>query len=122
MLYAHASDAVVGVWSTVVEDERGLRVEGRVIPETARGPECRALLQAGAISGLSLGFTDRAKRFDKAGVRLITDVDLPEISIVAFPASPAARITSYRSAANSAALAAFAQAASRAAQSIRGKA
>jgi len=96
MLWAHGSD-VVGVWEAVVEDATGLKVRGRIIRETARGAETFALLKAGALNGLSIGFATRKADFDKNGVRILRDLDLMEISIVAIPASPKARISNVRS-------------------------
>ncbi|CAH1662771.1 MULTISPECIES: HK97 family phage prohead protease [Hyphomicrobiales] len=116
MLWAHNPREIVGVWTSVSEDERGLKVVGRLITETSRGAEARALLLAGGLSGLSIGFSVRKAERDTRGVRVITDADLAEISLVAFPASPRARVVSVRSAG----AAALTEAARRAALSIRG--
>ncbi|MBH0239129.1 HK97 family phage prohead protease [Methylobrevis albus] len=96
MLYHHGQD-VVGVWESIEEDSRGLKVRGRIIRETVKGAETFALLREGALSGLSIGFSTRKAERNPAGVRVLRDVDLAEISIVPLPASPSARITSVRS-------------------------
>lgn len=119
MLWSHNPDEPIGLWTDLTEDERGLKVSGHILDTTRRGQETRALFAAGAVNGLSIGFRARKDSFDKAGVRMISDVDLQEISLVAFPAQPGAR-ASYRSAAHGAPLAAFISAAGRAAHSLRG--
>src|ERR1700742_2640357 len=56
MLFQHDPAEPVGVWLELREDFRGLYARGRLIPEVARGRELLALLRAGAIDGLSIGF------------------------------------------------------------------
>lgn len=119
MLWSHDPTQPVGLWTDLTEDDRGLKVSGQILDTTRRGKETRALFAAGAVSGLSIGFRARKDSFDKTGVRMISDVDLAEISLVAIPAQPGAR-ASYRSAAHAAPLAAFVSAASRAAHTLRG--
>lgn len=120
MFWSHRSDEPIGVWTEVQEDERGLRVRGRLVTETRRGAEALALLKAGAVRGLSIGFRAVEQERDKSGVRVLKEIDLPEISIVSLPASRNAQITSVRSDSPDA-IASFTQAARRAAKTIRGK-
>src|SRR5205814_8697583 len=83
----------VGVWLELAEDFRGLRARGKLIPDVARGRELLALLRAGAIDGLSIGFRTVKARVDPASrVRKLIDVDLWEISIVTFPLLAGARV------------------------------
>ena len=56
MLFQHDPAAPIGVWRTVREDARGLFVSGRLMSEVAKGREVLALMRAGAIDGLSIGF------------------------------------------------------------------
>lgn len=96
MLWSHDPSQVVGVWTDLRETERGLEVQGRLVTETARGKEAHALLKAGALSGLSIGFrTRQAERV--GGKRHVSDIDLVEISLVAMPAASNARIHQVRS-------------------------
>ncbi len=61
--------------------------------EIAKGREVLALMRAGAIDGLSIGFrTVRGRTDAKSGVRQLMEVDLWEISVVTFPMLPAARV------------------------------
>jgi HK97 family phage prohead protease len=58
----------------------------------ARGRELLALLRAGVVDGLSIGFRTVKGRVDPASrVRRIIDLDLWEISIVTFPLLSGAR-------------------------------
>jgi len=57
-----------------------------------RGREAAALIAAGAIDGLSIGYrTVRAGRNDK-GRRLLQELELWEVSLVTFPMLPSARV------------------------------
>ncbi|CUH81621.1 phage prohead protease, HK97 family [Tritonibacter multivorans] len=92
MLWQHQPDQPIGVWDRVLEDERGLKVTGRLLTETRQGAEAAALVKAGAIEGLSIGYrTVKASR-DSQGRRLLTEVSLFEVSLVTFPMLPTARV------------------------------
>ncbi|MEL7489081.1 MAG: HK97 family phage prohead protease [Pseudomonadota bacterium] len=92
MLYQHAVEAPIGRWLTLREDARGLFVKGEIILSSDKAREVYALLEGGAIDGLSIGFqTVKAKKTN--GGRLITKAALWEVSIVTFPMAPAARVT-----------------------------
>jgi hypothetical protein len=94
MLYQHDPAEVIGRWTLVREDERGLYVEGRLAPGVARAREVRALMKSGALDGLSIGFrTVRAKAGGRGSPRRILEADLWEISVVTFPMLPTARIS-----------------------------
>ena len=93
MLWQHDPAQPIGIWDEVVEDARGLRVKGRLLDGVTRGREAAALIAAGAIEGLSIGYrTIRATTTDK-GHRLLTELELWEVSLVTFPMLPAARVS-----------------------------
>ena len=93
MLFQHDPAEPVGVWLELREDFRGLFARGRLIPDVQRGKELLALLRAGAIDGLSIGYrTQRARIDPKTRVRKLHQVDLWEISIVTFPLLTSARV------------------------------
>lgn len=97
LLYQHDASEPLGVWETIREDARGLYVRGRLLPGVARAREVLALIRAGALDGLSIGFRAvKAKRDARSGVRRIEKVDLWEISVVTFPMLPDARIAKGR--------------------------
>ena len=92
MLWQHDPAQPIGVWDEVREDARGLWVRGRLLEGVARAREAAALIAAGAIDGLSIGYrTVRAAKNDK-GQRLLTELELWEVSLVTFPMLPTARV------------------------------
>ena len=90
---------------------------GRLVTETAKGAEALALLKAGAVTGLSIGFRALASERGPNGGRVLTAIDLVEISLVTLPAASRARVTSVRHA--NPALAGFVDAARAAARAIK---
>ncbi|PVM90772.1 HK97 family phage prohead protease [Caulobacter endophyticus] len=91
MLHQHDEAEPVGVWDEAFEDARGLFVRGRIITATPRGRLVAALVRAGALDGLSIGFRQVKARRDGA-LRVLSRVDLWEVSIVTFPMLPQARL------------------------------
>ena len=97
MLFQHDPDTPIGVWLDIREDGEGLLVKGRLTTEVARAREVHALMRAGALDGLSIGYrTVRGRTDAKTGVRALLEVDLWEISVVTFPMLPEARVTSVK--------------------------
>lgn len=90
LLWQHDPAQPIGVWSRVAEDRVGLAVSGRLLTETTRGADAAALLAAGAVDGLSIGY--RTIRAERAGAgRRLVEIDLWEVSLVTFPMLPSAR-------------------------------
>ncbi|MEO0357142.1 MAG: HK97 family phage prohead protease, partial [Pseudomonadota bacterium] len=79
-------------WDQVREDDRGLYVKGRLLPDVPRAAEAAALLKAGAIDGLSIGYRTLKATKDEQGQRLLHELDLWEVSLVTFPMLPDARV------------------------------
>lgn len=94
VLWQHRADMPIGVYSEVAEDSKGLRVKGKLlIDDVALAREAHALMKAGAVSGLSIGYWTRESSYDeKTGVRTLTRLDLEEVSLVTFPANPESRV------------------------------
>lgn len=92
MLWQHDAGQPIGVWDEIVEDGRGLRVKGRILPEVAKGREAAALVAAGAIDGLSIGYRTVTAEKDAKGQRLLREVELWEVSLVTFPMLAEARV------------------------------
>lgn len=100
MLHQHEGDAPIGVWDEIVEDGRGLFVRGRILAITPQARMTAALVRAGAMDGLSIGFRTVKARPDETGrLRVLTEVELWEVSVVTFPMLPAARITAIKTSA-----------------------
>lgn len=91
MLWQHDPREPIGIWDEVAEDERGLKVKGRILTDVGRGREAAALLAAGAIDGLSIGYrTIRAMK--DGGGRRLAEIELWEVSLVTFPMLAEARV------------------------------
>jgi len=98
MLFQHDPAEPVGTWLEVRETQRGLYVLGRLNKFVQRGRELLALLESGGIDGLSIGFKTLSARKDKAtAARLLTKIDLWEISFVTFPMLDGARVSAVKS-------------------------
>ena len=85
LLWQHRPGISIGTIEALAEDARGLRVVGRVTHPTAA-----RLVERGALTGLSFGYRVRAAR----GVRPreLLALDLAEVSLVAQPMQPLARV------------------------------
>jgi HK97 family phage prohead protease len=98
MLWQHDMAQPIGVWDEIQENERGLFVRGRLLKEVDKGREAMALLRAGAIDSMSIGYrTIEAVPEAEGRVRKLTEVDLYEISLVTFPMLPDAKVTAVKS-------------------------
>ncbi|MCJ2048088.1 HK97 family phage prohead protease [Methylobacterium sp. J-078] len=92
MLWQHDPAEPVGRWLTLREDSRGLRVAGQLNLAVQRARELDALLRAGSLDGLSIGFRTVRAQPQRGGLRRLEAIDLWEISLVTFPLQAGARI------------------------------
>jgi len=92
MLWQHDPAQPIGVWDEVREDSKGLYVKGRLLVDVEKGREAAALIGAGAIDGLSIGYRTLKATKDGKGRRLLAELELWEVSLVTFPMLPTARI------------------------------
>jgi len=93
MLFNHETDTPIGVWDHVVEDEVGLFVRGRLFLGAPNADRAARLIETGSVSGLSIGFRTLRHNRRADGGRDLFDIELWEVSIVAFPMLPSARLT-----------------------------
>jgi HK97 family phage prohead protease len=96
MLWQHDPASPIGVWDDIREDGRGLWVSGRLLESVAKGREARALIEAGAIDGLSIGYRVVKSYRSTEGVRVLTEVELWEVSLVTFPMLSQARVAAQK--------------------------
>jgi HK97 family phage prohead protease len=110
MLSQHGMDdyTPVGVFTKIVEDEKGLYVEGK-LANTTMGRDLYELMKMTprpAIKGMSIGYRvteaeypagKNDSKFPKGCYRKIKAADVLEISIVTFPANKKATITNVKS-------------------------
>ena len=93
LLWQHDPQLPIGRWLTVFEDQYGLFVRGQLDLDLKQGSALHKCILGGSIDGLSIGYrTEASRREADTGRRLIDRLDLWEVSIVAFPLLPQARI------------------------------
>jgi len=93
LLFAHDDRMVLGSWSEAKETDEGLELKGSLlINEVANAREVHALVKAGAITGISVGFIPKKQKPRKGGGRTISELELLECSLVAIPMHPQARV------------------------------
>lgn len=98
VLWNHNDSEPIGIYTNIYEDEKGLFVEGKLlINDVPRAKSTHALLKAGAIDGLSIGYSTKKANQQGNGVRELIEVDIGEISIVTQPANERSLITSVKS-------------------------
>lgn len=99
MLFGHDGNDPVGVWDTAVEKADGLYLTGKLlVDDLPRAREVRALVQSGAVRGISVGFLTKKAGNRPGGGRTIKSLELLEASLVTVPMHPGARVTSAKSA------------------------
>jgi hypothetical protein len=110
MLWQHDARQPIGTWSEIVENSKGLKVNGQLALGVQQADEAFILLKMHALNGLSIGWdfirdangdpyensyerVEKAKRY----LRYLKRLELWEISPVTFPANTRATITSVKS-------------------------
>ncbi len=89
MLRDHDTRKLVGKWLKMEEDERGLKVHGRLFIKDDEAiqlaKETHVLMREGALDALSMGYRTVKSAWDEeTGVRKLLEVELWEVSIVTF--------------------------------------
>ena len=99
MLWAHMQEQPIGRWDVVHGDAKGLYVEGTLNLRTEKGRQAFEHVKGGDVGGLSIGYVtpEGGRKYAGNGTFHLSELDLFEVSIVAVPANPAARITSVKS-------------------------
>jgi uncharacterized protein len=92
MLMQHDPQRRLGRWTQAREDPVGLWVEGILDTTIADGLRAAALIGTGSLDGLSIGFRTQAACPLPGGGRRLDQIDLREVSLVAFPMLPRARL------------------------------
>lgn len=92
MLFQHDPAQPIGTWLDIAEDDKGLRVAGKLNLDVARARELAALIREGALDGLSIGYKTIRSTRAPGGARKLLALDLWEISLVTFPMLPGARV------------------------------
>lgn len=83
-------------WLSMREDDKGLWVKGRLTKGIQKADELRLAMLDGNVDGISIGISLAKDDFDEKSEqfgRVIKNVsEMPEVSVVTFPADSAARI------------------------------
>ncbi|KQP34296.1 peptidase U35 [Methylobacterium sp. Leaf102] len=99
LFWQHNADEPIGRWVGAKEDDRGLLMQGKLNMDVQRGREAYALLKAGDIDGLSIGYRIKAYSVDTdTGVWTLEKLDLVEVSIVSVGANEHAVVQSVKAA------------------------
>ena len=93
LLWQHDASMPIGVIKSLSEDEYGLKFEAEINNKVEAGREASELIKQKAICGLSIGFSINSSNYNEKGMRVISDLNLAEISVVTFPANNQAEIT-----------------------------
>ena len=108
MLYQHNHEKPLGVWKSIVQDSKGMLMDGQLAMKTQLGAETYELMLIKALRGLSIGFDmPRLKTGkvdpasfeinEKNNTRLLKEIDLWETSPVTFAANTRANIIGVKS-------------------------
>lgn len=100
LLWQHDTAEPIGKWLGIYEDSHGLFVRGRLyIDDIARARQAFKLMSEQAMTGLSIGFKALESYKDPhTGERILSEIELLEISLVTFPALEVARVSSVKQA------------------------
>jgi len=99
LFWQHNADEPIGKWLDANEDDHGLLMQGKLNMDVQRGREAYALLKAGDIDGLSIGYRIKEYSVDtENGVWTLEKLDLVEVSIVSVGANENAVVQSVKAA------------------------
>jgi HK97 family phage prohead protease len=101
MRWNHYGD-VIGKWTKIQEDDKGLYVEGELTPGHSKAADVYASLKHGAIDGMSIGYRVKSSAQLEGDRRLLKEIELIEISVVEEPADLMATVAEVKSALESA--------------------
>lgn len=99
LLFAHDQGQPLGV-GKICDSAAGLLIDGQLVMADPNAQRVHAHLKAGSIKGLSIGYqVPPGKSVEQAdGSRLLREIRLFEVSLVAVPANPLAVVTGVKSA------------------------
>lgn len=99
LLWQHNPDYPIGSWIDMAEDDTGLLLTGRLNMDVQKGREAYALLKAGDIEGLSIGYrVVKGQEDPEQGVFMLKELELIEVSVVSMPANGLATVGAVKSA------------------------
>jgi HK97 family phage prohead protease len=100
LLWSHRQDEPIGI-GRIEDSKDGLLVHGQLLMADPAAVRAHAHIKAGTIKGLSIGFTvprgEGKVQYRDDGVRVLKEIFLHEISVVAVPANPKAQVLTVKS-------------------------
>ena len=97
LFWQHDPWMPIGKWLEIEEDDIGLKVTGRLNMEVQQGREAYALLKAGDIDGLSIGYRVlKAEDDETQNVQFLKELDLVEVSVVSLGANDRALVSAVK--------------------------
>lgn len=96
LCWQHDMEEPIGSVLEAYEDANGLYIKGRLNLGTEQGMEAYALLKAGDLDSMSIGYIVKTVTYS-GDIRIIESADLVEISIVTYPANERAQVTLVKS-------------------------
>lgn len=100
LLWSHKQDEPLGL-ATISDSPAGLLVHGKLLMDDPNAQRVHRHLVAGSVKGVSIGFTvpqgEGKVAYRDDGARILKEIRLHELSVVAVPAAPRAQITTVKS-------------------------
>ena len=99
LLNQHNWDEPIGVFDTIVEDQKGVFVTARMpLADKLVSERIIPQMKIGSIDSMSIGYRTVVSRWDEdKGIRYLEEIELYEASIVTIPMNPMAVITGMKS-------------------------
>lgn len=98
MLAFHDLNSPIGAWDKAADSDEGLTLSGKLlVGKVGMADEIHALIMAGGIKAVSIGFLTKKSEPRKGGGRKILEAELIETSLVTVGMHPGARLTSAKS-------------------------
>jgi uncharacterized protein len=93
MLFQHNPADLIGTWHETAETNDGFILKGKLHLQNDRARSVRSMINSGLLKGISIGFRTKAST-QQGRNRVITALDLVEVSLVRNPSHPRARVLS----------------------------
>jgi HK97 family phage prohead protease len=105
MLWYHNNEEIIGEWTKMEEDEKGLYVEGKLWingeSKLEKAVQAYNVLKSNSVKGLSIGYKVKDKEvqenFDGGTIRKLKEIELFEVSIAPWAMNPQASVTGVKS-------------------------
>lgn len=93
ILWQHSLEFPIGKTISIFKDDNGLFIKGKILTDITKGFETYRLIKEGVVNGLSIGFTPISSYYNHDNIKVFSEINICEISIVCFPANKDALIT-----------------------------